>query len=122
MVCVKDEALDARRDFLEMTKHSGDGLRNIGDGTAIGAHEVCMGVVAKVVERGTATGMHVLQNVDLVEALEHPVHRRRGDAGRSTFDFVDQIVCGEMVVGFGEDRHDQSCGQSRAPTGNLDAR
>ena len=104
-----------------MAKHRGDGLRNIGDGAAIGAHEMGMGVLTQVVERGTAAGMHVLQNVELVETLQNPVHRRWGDAGRSPLDLIDQIIGGEMAIGFGEDRHDQSCGQRRAPTRNLDA-
>ncbi len=67
-----------------------------------------MAGIAQVVERGAVTGMDVLDDADLAEALQHPIHRRRRDARLPAPDRFDQIVRSEMAVGLDEDLYDQA--------------
>jgi hypothetical protein len=101
--------------FVDLLCQAGE--RAVGDvdhGVAPVADEVSVPGVAQVVERGAVTGMDVLDDADVAEALQHPVHRRRRDPGLSTPDRFDQIVCGEVAVGLDEDLYDEArrCGDS----------
>ncbi len=72
------------------------------------ADEVGVTGIAQVIERGAVTGMDVLDDADLAEALQHPIHGRRRDAGLPAPDRFDQIVRSEVVVCLHEDLYDQA--------------
>ncbi len=101
--------------LVDLLRQPGEGaVGDVDHGVAAVADEVGVAGVAQVVERGAVAGMDVLDDADLAEALQHPIHRRRRDAGLSTPDRFDQIVRGQMAVGLDEDPHDQArrCGDA----------
>jgi len=81
------------------------GERSVGDVdhcVAAMADEVRVTEGPKVVEGRTVARVHVLDDAEITEALQHAVHRRRGDAPLSPRDRRDQIVSGEVRVGLDE--------------------
>jgi hypothetical protein len=62
-------------------------------------------LLAQVEERGPGAGVYVLHDLELIEALQHPVDRGRGDAGRAPLDLGDDVVGGEVAVGVEQHGH-----------------
>ncbi len=86
------------------------GERSVGDvdhGVAPMADEVGMARCAEVVEGGAIPGVDVLDDTDLAETLQHPIHRRRGDPLLPPAHCVDQVVSSEVGIGVEEHAHDE---------------
>ncbi len=103
--------------LVDAAGEAGEGaVLDVDDRAALMAHEMGVAVLAQVVERRSVACVHVLDDAELAEALEHAVHGRRRHARSASFDDVDDVIGREMTIGLeqGADDHPRRCGHPAA--------
>ncbi len=89
MVCLDGEAvvgLGCLRQLLE------DRVGDVCDRSAVGAHQVGVVVLAKMVEGRPDSRVDVFDDLQLAQALEHSIDGRLRDTGRAPVEFFEEVV------------------------------
>ncbi len=113
MVGVQGEAVG----LVDATSEAGQGpVLDVDDRTALVADEVGVAVLAQVVEGRAVAGVHVLDDPELAESLEHAVDGRGCDARSPSLEHVDDAIGRQMTLGLEQDAHDHPRGCRDATT------
>ncbi len=90
-------------------------VRDVDHRVAAMAHEMGMTAFTEVVEGRPVARVHVLDDPDLAEPLQHSVDSRWGDPLLAAADCGDEVVSGEMGVGLEKHADDEPRRRGDAP-------
>lgn len=108
-------------EVVVLSRRSGEvgegGVGDVDDGPAVVADQVCVAVLAQVVEGRAEPGVDVFDDLEIVEALQDPVDGRRRDARRPALDLGDEVIGGQVLIRVGQRGDEDSRRHGESTTG-----